>query len=72
MVQLDQDGAREGGRSFERFADPVVGEARVLNSRLDLGHVAGSAVLRAYRAGRAWIIFACFCPCLIDMTLQTA
>jgi len=61
----------------EGFADPVVGEGRVLDGRLDFRHVAGCAVLRAYRAGRAWVIRVsviggCFCAWLIDMTLQTA
>ena len=56
MVQLDQDGAREGGRSFERFADPVVGEGGVLQGRLDLRHVAGGAGLCADGTGGAWVI----------------
>lgn len=56
----------------ERFADPVVGEARVLNGRLDLRHVAGGTVLRAYSAGGGRVIVGCFCAWLIDMTLQTA
>ena len=53
-------------------ADPVVGESRVLHGRLDLRHVAGSAVLRAYGAGRAGVISGCFCAWLIDVALQTA
>lgn len=58
--------------SSEGFADPMVGEGRVLDGRLDFRHVAGCTVLRAYRAGRAWVIVGCFCAWLIDMTLQTA
>jgi hypothetical protein len=40
----------------EGFADPVVGEGRVLDGRLDFRHVAGCTVLRVYGAGRAWVI----------------
>jgi hypothetical protein len=58
--------------SSEGFADPVVGEGRVLDGRLHFRHMAGCTVLRAYGAGRAWVIVACFCAWLIDVTLQTA
>lgn len=67
---------RTGSKRFllssERFADPVVGKARVLDGRLGFRHVTGGAVFRAYGAGRAWVIFGCFCAWLIDVTLQTA
>src|SRR5208282_4251600 len=42
--------------SSEWFADPVVGEGRVLDGGLDFRHVTGCTVLRAYGAGRAWVI----------------
>jgi hypothetical protein len=58
--------------SSEGFADPVVGEGRVLDGRLDFRHVAGCTVLRAYGAGCAWVVVGCFCAWLIDVTLQTA
>ena len=73
--------------SSEGFADPVVGEGRVLQGRHDLRHVATRTVLRAYGAGRAcvigdwairvwvirvWVIGGRFCAGLIDVTLQTA
>ena len=58
--------------SPEGFADPVVREGRVLDGRFDFRHVAGCTVLRAYGAGRAWVIGGCFCAGLIDVTLQTA
>lgn len=64
-----QDGWQE---SSEGFADPVVGEGRVLNGRFDFRHVAGCTVLRAYGAGRAWMIGGGFCTWLVDVTLQTA
>ena len=68
--------------SSEGFADPVVGEGRVLDGRLDFRHVAGCTVLRAYGAGRAWVIRiwvvrisaigGCFRAELVDVTFQTA
>jgi len=60
----------------------MVGKSRVLDGRLDFRHVAGCAVLRAYWAGRAWVIRiwmigisvigGCFRAGLSDVALQTA